>query len=131
MNLNITNEAGITIELLDAITQAYNDNNIDEVMQYFSDDAIFDHGAGADIHGTRFVGKTRLTEVFAGLFNNVNYVQWESLDTRIVGNKAYCEFHRKAELKSGEIQDFLSIDVLTFKDGLITHKDTYFKNRTP
>lgn len=129
MSLNTTNEAGITTELLDAITKAYNDNNIDDVMRYFADDAIFDHGAGGDIHGTRFVGKERLTEVFSGLFNNVNYVQWESLDTRIVGNKAYCEFHRKAELKSGEIQDFLSVDVLTFRDGLIIHKDTYFKNR--
>ena len=129
MNLNSTNEARITAELLDAITQAYNDNNIDAVMQYFSEDAIFDHGAGADIFGTRFSGKDTLREVFSSLFNNVKSVHWETLDSHIAGNKAYCEFHRKAELKSGEIQDFLSVDVLTFRDGLIIHKDTYFKNR--
>ena len=51
-------------------------------------------------------------------------------DTRVSGDKAYCEFHRIAKLKSGEVQDFLSIDVLTFRDGLIIHKDTYYKNRT-
>ena len=130
MNLNTTQEARITAELLDAITQAYNDNNIDEIMQYFAENAIFDHGAGADVFGTRFIGKGALREVFSGLFNNVKSVHWETLDSRIVGNKAYCEFHRKAELKSGEIQDFHSIDVLTFKNGLITHKNTYFKNRT-
>jgi len=130
MNLNSTNEARITAELLDAITQAYNDNNIDAVMQYFAEDTIFDHGAGADIFGTRFSGKDTLREVFSSLFNNVKSVHWETLDSHIAGNKAYCEFHRKAELKNGEIQDFHSIDVLTFKNGLITHKDTYFKNRT-
>jgi hypothetical protein len=46
-----------------------------------------------------------------------------------VEDKAYCEFHRTAQLKSGEQQEYLSLDILTFKDGLITHKDTYFKNR--
>ena len=54
---------------------------------------------------------------------------WDAVDTRIFGDKAYCEFHRIAKLKSGEVQDFLSIDVLTFRDGLIIHKDTFYKNR--
>ena len=43
-----TKEAGITPTLLDAITDAYNRNNIDEVMSFFADDAVFDHAAGPD-----------------------------------------------------------------------------------
>ena len=40
-----TEEAGITPTLLDAITDAYNRNDIDAVMAFFADDAVFDHAA--------------------------------------------------------------------------------------
>ena len=125
-----TKEAGITPTLLDAITDAYNRNDIDAVMAFFADDAVFDHAAGPDINGTRFSGLDTIRGIFEGLFNNVESVKWTPIDTRVYGDKAYCEFHRVAKLKSGEIQDFLSIDILTFRDGLIIHKDTYYKNRT-
>ena len=125
-----TEEAGITPTLLDAITDAYNRNDIDAVMSFFAKDAVFDHASGPDINGTRFEGLETIRVIFQGLFNNVESVQWTPIDTRISGDKAYCEFHRVAKLKSGEVQDFLSIDVLTFRDGLIIHKDTFYKNRT-
>ena len=125
-----TEESGITPTLLDAITDAYNRNDIDLVMSFFADDAVFDHAAGPDINGTRFSGLDTIRGIFEGLFNNVESVKWTPIDTRVYGDKAYCEFHRVAKLKSGEIQDFLSIDILTFRDGLIIHKDTYYKNRT-
>lgn len=124
------NQGEVTMELLDAIGDAFNANDIDAVMQYFADDAIFDHGAGPDIHGTRFEGTDALRTVFGGLFENVESVHWKTLDARIVEDKAYCEYHRVAKLKTGEVQDFLSVDILTFRGGLIVHKDTYYKNRT-
>ena len=125
-----TQHAGITLTLLDEITDAYNRNDIDAVMSFFAEDAVFDHSAGPDINGTRFSGLDKIRGIFKGLFDNVESVDWEPIDTRVSGDKAYCEFHRVAKLKSGEIQDFLSIDVLTFRGGLIIHKDTFYKNRT-
>ena len=125
-----TEEAGITSTLLDKITDAYNRNDIDDVMSFFAEDAVFDHAAGTEINGTRFEGLETIRSIFEGLFNNVDSVNWTPIDTRISGDKAYCEFHRVAQLKSGETQDFLSIDILTFRDGLIVHKDTFYKNRT-
>ena len=125
-----TNQAGITPTLLDEITDAYNRNDIDDVMSFFAEDAVFDHAAGTEINGTRFEGLETIRSIFEGLFNNVKRVNWTPIDTRISGDKAYCEFHRVAQLKSGETQDFLSIDILTFRDGLIVHKDTFYKNRT-
>ena len=130
-NSNTTSDkAGITPALLDAITDAYNRNDIDDVMSFFAEDAVFDHAAGTEINGTRFEGLKTIRSIFEGLFNNVDSVKWTPIDTRISGDKAYCEFHRVAQLKSGETQDFLSIDVLTFREGLIVHKDTFYKNRT-
>lgn len=121
--------ADVSRKLVDAVGDAFNNNDIDEVMQYFADDATFDHAAGPDLHGKRFEGKGTIQGVFAGLFNNVENVHWETLDCHISGNKAICEYRRTAKLKTGEEQDFLSVDILTFKDNLIVHKDTYYKNR--
>ena len=125
-----TQQAGITSTLLDEITDAYNRNDTDAVMSFFAEDAVFDHAAGPDINGTRFSGLDTIRGIFQGLFDNVESVHWEPIDTRVSGDKAYCEFHRISKLKSGEIQNFLSVDVLTFRGGLIVHKDTFYKNRT-
>ncbi len=118
-----------TLALLDAMTVAWNNNDVEAVMSFFHDDAVFDHGAGPDVHGKRFEGKNQLRAVFQGLFDKVENVHWKTIDARISGDKAYCEYHRTAKLKTGRSEEFLTVDVLTFRDGLIQRKDTYFKNR--
>ena len=120
----------VTFELLDAIGDAFNANDIDAVMTFFHEDAIFDHAAGPEVHGTRFEGKDALRTVFGGLFENVENVHWETLDARIAGEKAYCEYRRTATNKDGTRDVCLSVDIMTYRDGLIVHKDTYYKQRT-
>lgn len=120
----------VTRELVDAIGDAFNANDIDAVMWYFADDAVFDHAAGPDPHGTRFGGKEKIRAVFSGLFDKVETVHWETCDARIAGDKAFCEYRRTARHRTGETEEYLSVDILTFRDGLIVHKDTYYKQRT-
>lgn len=116
--------------LVDAIGDAFNANDIDQVMQYFHPQAIFDHAVGPEEYGVRFEGAKTIRPIFAGLFDKVENVHWETLDCRIAGDKAFCEYRRTATHKDGTKEEFLSVDILTFKDGLILHKDTYYKQRT-
>lgn len=120
----------VTRELVDAIGDAFNANDIDAIMQYFAPDAVFDHAAGPEAHGLRFEGAEAIRGVFAGLFEKVESVQWETLDCAIVGPKAYCEYRRTARHKDGTTEEFLSVDILTFREGLIVKKDTYYKQRS-
>ncbi len=115
---------------VDAVGDAFNANDIDAVMQHFASDAVFDHAAGPDAHGTRFEGADTIRAVFAALFERVTSVRWETLDCRIVGDKAFCEYRRTATHPDGKQEDFLSVDILTYRDGLIVRKDTYYKQRT-
>ena len=117
-------------ELVDAVGDAFNANDIDAVMKHFDQDAVFDHAVGPEEHGVRFKGKDTIRDVFTGLFDRVEIVHWETLDCAISDNKAYCEYRRTATLKDGKREQFLSVDILTFRDGLIMHKDTYYKQRT-
>jgi len=120
----------LTRALVDAVGDAFNANDIDAVMRHFAQDAVFDHAAGPEIHGTRFEGAETIRTVFAGLFGKVENVHWQTLDVSISGDKAYCAYRRTATHKDGTQEDFLSVDVLTYRDGLIVHKDTYYKQRT-
>ena len=78
----------LTSELLDAVGDAFNANDIDAVMQYFAPDATFDHAIGPDAHGVRFEGADVIRGVFAGLFDKVENVHWETLDCAVTENKA-------------------------------------------
>ncbi len=120
----------LTREIVDSVGDAFNANDIDAVMKHFAEDAVFDHAVGPDEHGVRFEGKNTIRDVFDGLFKKVASVHWETLDCAIAGNKAYCEYRRTATHKDGKKDEFLSVDILTYRDGLIVHKDTYYKQRT-
>ena len=120
----------INQDLVDAVGDAFNANDIDAVMAFFADDAVFDHAVGPEAYGIRFEGADAIRAVFAGLFEKVDNVHWQTLDFAIQGNKAYCEYRRKATHKDGSVEEFLSVDILTFRDRLIIHKDTYYKQRT-
>ena len=120
----------VTPELIDAISDAFNSNDIDQVMFFFADDAIFDHAAGPHIHGTSSVGADAIRAVFGNMFERVENVKWETLDTRIERDKAICQYRRTATFPSGEIHDFKTVDILTFRNGKIIHKDTYYKQVT-
>ena len=120
----------LTKELVDAVGDAFNAMDIDAVMAHFADDAIFDHAAGPDEHGLRFEGADTIRGVFAGLFEKVENVHWETLDCGIVGDKAHCEYLRTATHKDGTKEAYKSVDILTYRNGLIIHKDTYYKQRS-
>ncbi|MEM6914134.1 MAG: nuclear transport factor 2 family protein [Pseudomonadota bacterium] len=120
----------LTRELVDAVGDAFNTNNIDAVMKHFADDAVFHHAVGPEEYGVRFEGADTIRGVFAGLFEKVENVHWETLDCAINGEKAYCTYRRTATHKDGTNEEFLSVDILTYRDGLIVHKDTYYKQRT-
>ncbi len=120
----------LTRALVDAVGDAFNANDIDAVMTHFADDATFDHAVGPDVHGVRLEGAETIRDAFSALFEKVENVHWETLDCAISGNKAYCEYRRTATHKDGSKEEFLSVDILTYRDGLIVHKDTYYKQRT-
>lgn len=120
----------LTRELVDSVGDAFNANDIDAVMTHFAKHATFDHAIGPDEHGVRFEGAESIRGVFAGLFDRVENVHWETLDCAISGNKAYCAYRRTATHKDGTQETCLSVDILTYRDGLIVHKDTYYKQRS-
>ena len=120
----------ITRELVDQIGDAFNAMEIEAVMEHFADDAIFEHAIGPEAHGVRLEGADAIRAAFSGLFDKVERVHWDTLDARIIGDKAYCEYYRQVAHKDGSTEACNSVDILTFREQKIVKKDTYFKQVT-
>ena len=97
------------------------------MVGYFATDGEFVNAVGPDPHGTCYKGHGEIRGYFEGLFDRVEDVQWEKTDIRVINEKAYAEWHRRATLKNGETQDWLGVDIYTFAHGKIAKKDTYIK----
>ena len=120
----------ITRELVDQIGDAFNAMDIEAVMEHFAGDAIFEHAIGPEAHGVRLEGADAIRAAFSGLFEKVERVHWDTLDARIIGDKAYCEYYRQVTHKDGSTEACNSVDILTFRGQKIVKKDTYFKQVT-
>ena len=99
------NSNAATVELADAVTEAFNSNDIDQVMSFFAENAVFNHAAGPEIHGTSTIGADAIRAIFEGMFERVESVKWEPIDTRVDGDKAFCQSRRTACFPSGEVED--------------------------
>ena len=116
-------------ELVDEINDAFNSNDAAAIMPYFTGDASFNTTRGPNAEGTTHRGKEAIEAAFKALFESVETVCWEPLDTRFAGDKVYCEYRRTARSKTGENSEWLTIDVITFRDGLMSQKNSYTKVR--
>lgn len=116
-----------TLKLLDEIGAAFARHDIDAMVSYFAADGEFVNAVGPDPQGTTYKGHTQIRSYFEDLFEKVEDVQWEKTDIRVIDEKAYAEWHRRATLKSGETQDWLGVDIYTFGGGQVVKKDTYIK----
>ena len=117
-------------ELVNEINDAFNSNDVSAIMPYFTDDACFNTTRGPGAEGNTYQGTEAIEGAFTALFDSVETVRWEPLDTRIASDKVYCEYMRKARSKSGEATEWMTIDVITFRDGLMTQKNSYTKVRS-
>ncbi len=109
-------------DLLETMVEAYNARDLDAVMSFFAEDAVFDW-----FNGQRFEGKAAIRAVMANAFDAVDALHYEATDTRIVGDKAICEQLRSMTTKRGDQSSIPIVDILTFRNGLIVLKDTFYK----
>ena len=58
----------VTAETLAAFSDAFNRHDADALMDFMTDDCIFDAATGSEVHGTRFVGRDAVRAAFEAVF---------------------------------------------------------------
>ncbi|MEE2805038.1 MAG: nuclear transport factor 2 family protein [Pseudomonadota bacterium] len=120
----------VTMEQLNDILQAFNDHDLDKIMDAFADDGEFLLARGTEAHGERFVGKAAIRKILGARFEMMPDIQWRNGRSWIAGDKAVSEWHVTGTAAAGRI-DCLGCDLWEFKNGKVIKKDTYYKQVAP
>ncbi|MEO7922429.1 MAG: nuclear transport factor 2 family protein [Chitinophagaceae bacterium] len=119
----------VTVETLKQVLDAFNQHDINAIMEYFSDDCSLDFPRGPEPWGQRFVGKAQVREALAGRFKGIPDVHygkdghWISAD----GTQGVSKWTLTGTTTSGVKLNVRGCDLWEFRHGKITHKDSYWK----
>ncbi len=121
----------VTVEFLQAFADAWNRHDVDALMAFMTDDCIFEISWGPDVCGTRYEGQQAVREGFSGVWETYPDAQWLGTRHFIAGSRGVSEWTFTGTAKSGQSVEVAGCDVFTFRDGKISVKNSYRKNRSP
>lgn len=124
---NITDEP--SVEMLQAILDAFNRHDLDTIMSFFADDAVFESPRGPEPWGRRFEGKAAVREGLAARFTGIPDVHYGDDDHFVAGTRGASEWTITGTSTDGERIEVRGCDLWTFRDGQVTRKDSYWKIR--
>lgn len=109
-------------------TEAFNREDIDEVMSYFAEDAIYD-----EFNDVRHAGKAAIRAAFvpqfAGAFGRVRF-HTEDMFLDVDAGKAMIRWVLTLEEESRQ-GAYRGLDLLHFQGGKLVEKHTYCKAKIP
>lgn len=121
----------VTVELLDAIQDAFNRHDVDAILAYFADDCEWLMARGPDAwEGKRLEGKKAIGDVLRARYEVIPDMRWEDMSHFISpdGKKACSEWTVRGTPNDGNPPiDWLGCDIWTFRDSEVVKKDTYWK----
>lgn len=120
-----------TERTLSDFTSAFNRHDLDEVMRYFADDAVYESPRGPDPWGTRYQGRDGVREGLARRFMDIPDINVGGAWHHVFGDRGASEWTMTGTTAEGDVLEVRGCDLWTFRDGLIVRKNSFWKIRTP
>lgn len=120
----------VTVATLAGFSDAWNRHDIDALMQFMTDDCVFETAAGPDACGTRHVGREAVRKAFASAWQAVPDAQWRSAQHFVHGDFGVSQWTFTGTAADGSPIEVDGVDLFTFRDGKIQRKNVFRKTRT-
>ena len=120
-----------TVSTLQATTDAFNRHDLDAIMAFFADDAVFLSPRGPEPIGRRFTGKAAVREGLAARFSGIPDVHYGDEDHFVAGDRGASEWTLTGTTTDGVRLEVRGCDLWTFRDGLVTRKDSFWETVEP
>lgn len=117
----------VTFEILKGFLEAFNRHDLDAIMDYFHDDCVFYMPRGKGPRGDRYVGKEEVRAGLSTRFEGIPDVHYGEDTHWVCGNFGVSEWTLTGTRVSGERIEVRGTDLLEFRDGKITRKDSFWK----
>ncbi|MFT4585750.1 MAG: ketosteroid isomerase-like protein [Gammaproteobacteria bacterium] len=122
----------VTAAFLSAFTQAWNDKDIDKLMDHMSEGCVFMASVGVEVEGTKWEGFDNVRTGFASLWDAYSDAHFEPVgEDIIVGDRGCSEWiFTGTKVSDGTKVRARGCDVYTFRDGKILLKNS-MRKQTP
>lgn len=118
------------LDLLDRFSQAWNQHDIDTLMDCMADDCAFHAVAGPAKLGTSYVGREAVRAGFAMAWTACPDASWQDTEHFVQGDRGVSESTFCGTRASDGLRiEARMVDVFTFRDGKIAVKNAFRKDR--
>lgn len=123
--------SGVTVEFLQAFGAAWNRHDIDALMSFMAEDCVFHAVAGTELFGKSFVGREAVRAGFQLAWQTFPDAAWLDADHFVCGDRGVSESTFSGTKADGTRIEARMVDIFTFRDGKISVKNAYRKERPP
>ena len=109
------------------MSDGFRRHDVDAILDTFAEDGRFEITRGPDPWGERFQGKPAIRKALEQLFAGIADVQFVDATSWVKGDRATSEWTCVGTTAKGRPIRVRGCDLFEFRNGLITCKDSYFK----
>ena len=117
------------LTLLERFAEAWNRHDLDALMSMMSDECVFAASGGPDVDGQRSEGKPAVRAAYAAVFETFPDAHWADARHFIAGKRGVSEWTFTGTKRDGTRVAVNGCDLFTFRDGKISIKNSFRKNR--
>jgi ketosteroid isomerase-like protein len=118
----------VTIELMRAISAAFNSRDVDRIANCFAEDGVFCLARGPEAVGRTLTGKAAIRKALADRFVQIPDMRWENEEYILAGDRAISLWAVRGQGADGETLNYQGCDIYRFgADDKIVHKNTFWK----
>ena len=121
----------VTPEVLQAFADAWNRHDVDALMSFMTDECVFEASGGPEAWGTRYVGRDAVRAGYAEVWSTFPDAHWGNARHFVAGDRGVSEWTFTGTRTDGSRVEVNGCDLFTFRDGKISVKNSYRKNRPP
>lgn len=121
----------IDTEFLQAFADAWNRHDLEALMDFMTDDCVFEASAGPEACGCRYIGAQAVRIGFAKAWEEYPDAQWQHARHFVNGERGVSEWTFLGTRRSdGKRLETNGCDLFTFRDGKIALKNSWRKSVT-
>ena len=111
------------------LCEAFNAHDLDRIMTFFADDCVLEMPRGPEAWGARFEGRQAVRQALGSRFEGLPDVHYGDAEHFVDADRqtGISRWTLTGTTREGRRLEVRGCDFYTFRDDLVTRKDSYWK----